>query len=42
MTTSKRFDCFEMPSQPSLDWRKGFLAGIFDAEGSYGRSGSCG
>jgi len=23
------------PSSPSLDWRKGFLAGIFDAEGSY-------
>ena len=22
---------------PSLDWTKGFLAGIFDAEGSYGR-----
>jgi DNA repair photolyase len=26
------------PNSPSLDWRKGFLAGIFDAEGSY----SCG
>jgi DNA repair photolyase len=25
------------PSSPSLDWRKGFLAGIFDAEGSYSR-----
>ncbi|MBV9452159.1 MAG: intein-containing Rv2578c family radical SAM protein [Streptosporangiaceae bacterium] len=23
------------PMIPSLDWRKGFLAGIFDAEGSY-------
>ncbi len=23
------------PPQPTLDWRKGFLAGIFDAEGSY-------
>jgi DNA repair photolyase len=23
------------PASPSLDWRKGFLAGIFDAEGSY-------
>jgi DNA repair photolyase len=23
------------PESPSLDWRKGFLAGIFDAEGSY-------
>jgi DNA repair photolyase len=25
------------PTSPSLDWRKGFLAGIFDAEGSYSR-----
>ena len=25
------------PSDPSLDWSKGFLAGIFDAEGSYSR-----
>ncbi len=24
------------PRSPSSDWRKGFLAGIFDAEGSYG------
>jgi DNA repair photolyase len=24
------------PENPTLDWRKGFLAGIFDAEGSYG------
>jgi DNA repair photolyase len=24
------------PRWPSKDWRKGFLAGIFDAEGSYG------
>jgi len=23
------------PESPSLDWRKGFLAGMFDAEGSY-------
>ena len=23
------------PDNPSADWRKGFLAGIFDAEGSY-------
>ena len=25
----------EWPADPSLDWDKGFLAGIFDAEGSY-------
>jgi DNA repair photolyase len=25
------------PASPSPDWRKGFLAGIFDAEGSYSR-----
>jgi DNA repair photolyase len=25
------------PSDPEPDWLKGFLAGIFDAEGSYGR-----
>ncbi|HTX29339.1 MAG TPA: intein-containing Rv2578c family radical SAM protein [Streptosporangiaceae bacterium] len=25
------------PEHPSLDWRKGFLAGIFDAEGSFSR-----
>src|SRR5215470_11739347 len=25
------------PSTPSTDWQKGFLAGIFDAEGSYSR-----
>src|SRR5439155_19439756 len=25
------------PLSPSDDWRKGFLAGIFDAEGSCGR-----
>jgi len=25
------------PDTPSADWRKGFLAGIFDAEGSYSR-----
>jgi DNA repair photolyase len=27
----------EWPVAPSLDWRKGFLAGIFDAEGSCSR-----
>ena len=26
------------PTSPSLDWQKGFLAGIFDAEGSYSAS----
>jgi DNA repair photolyase len=26
------------PNSPTLDWRKGFLAGIFDAEGSYSGS----
>ncbi len=26
------------PGHPAPDWRKGFLAGIFDAEGSYGGS----
>ncbi|MGH3159425.1 MAG: hypothetical protein ACRDNF_23015 [Streptosporangiaceae bacterium] len=25
----------EWPDAPSLDWRKGFLAGVFDAEGSH-------
>jgi len=25
----------EWPTSPSISWRKGFLAGIFDAEGSY-------
>jgi DNA repair photolyase len=25
------------PSDPSVEWRKGFLAGIFDAEGGYSR-----
>jgi DNA repair photolyase len=25
------------PDDPSVDWHKGFLAGIFDAEGSYSR-----
>jgi DNA repair photolyase len=25
------------PGNPSADWRRGFLAGIFDAEGSYSR-----
>jgi DNA repair photolyase len=27
------------PHDPSIGWRKGFLAGIFDAEGSYHRRG---
>ena len=27
----------DWPDTPSTDWRKGFLAGIFDAEGSYSR-----
>jgi DNA repair photolyase len=27
------------PHEPTPDWRKGFLAGIFDAEGSYNRGG---
>jgi hypothetical protein len=26
------------PTKPSLDWSKGFLAGVFDAEGSYSGS----
>src|SRR5215469_5773098 len=26
------------PTSPSLEWRKGFLAGLFDAEGSYSGS----
>jgi len=25
------------PSDPTMEWRKGFLAGIFDAEGSYSK-----
>jgi DNA repair photolyase len=28
------------PTRPSMSWRKGFLAGIFDAEGSGGGSGA--
>jgi DNA repair photolyase len=28
----------QWPTMPSADWRKGFLAGIFDAEGSYSGS----
>jgi len=28
-------DLIRWPERPGLDWRKGFLAGIFDAEGSY-------
>ncbi len=27
----------EWPTSPSVDWHRGFLAGIFDAEGSYSR-----
>ncbi|MGE5131820.1 MAG: intein-containing Rv2578c family radical SAM protein [Gemmatimonadota bacterium] len=27
----------QWPETPSLDWRKGFLAGMFDAEGCYSR-----
>lgn len=27
--------CIAWPDGPSLSWRRGFLAGIFDAEGSY-------
>ena len=30
-------DVIRFPLNPSKDWRKGFLAGIFDAEGSAGR-----
>jgi hypothetical protein len=26
------------PTEPSLDWSKGFLAGVFDAEGSFSGS----
>jgi DNA repair photolyase len=31
-------DLIEWPRHTSSDWQKGFLAGIFDAEGSYGSS----
>jgi len=30
------WSAIRFPRWPSRDWRKGFLAGIFDAEGSYG------
>jgi DNA repair photolyase len=30
-------DVIAWPSSPSIEWSKGFLAGIFDAEGSYSR-----
>jgi DNA repair photolyase len=30
-------DLVSWPSSPTDDWRKGFLAGVFDAEGSYSR-----
>ena len=30
-------DLIEWPHEPDDSWRKGFLAGLFDAEGSYGR-----
>jgi DNA repair photolyase len=33
---SKVQDLIEWPSSPSASWREGFLAGVFDAEGSYG------
>ncbi|MBV9095031.1 MAG: hypothetical protein JO132_14345, partial [Streptosporangiaceae bacterium] len=33
--TIQRLICW--PENPSPDWRKGFLAGIFDAEGSFSR-----
>ena len=29
-------ELIEWPRRSNVDWRKGFLAGIFDAEGSYG------
>lgn len=31
-------DLIQWPRIPSLDWRKGFLAGVFDAEGSHSGS----
>jgi DNA repair photolyase len=30
-------DVIDWPSRPSLEWSKGFLSGIFDAEGHYSR-----
>jgi DNA repair photolyase len=30
-------ELFEWPDEPGPEWRAGFLAGIFDAEGSYSR-----
>ena len=30
-------DVIAWPRRPSIDWSKGFLAGVFDAEGSYSR-----
>jgi DNA repair photolyase len=33
-------EIIQFPLRPSKDWRKGFLAGIFDAEGSCGREGA--
>lgn len=29
-------ELIDWPGEPSLDWTKGFLAGVFDAEGSFG------
>ncbi|MDX1746235.1 MAG: hypothetical protein R3324_09885, partial [Halobacteriales archaeon] len=32
----RKIECLiEWPARPSISWRRGFLAGIFDAEGSY-------
>jgi DNA repair photolyase len=31
-------DLVHWPAEPTDGWRKGFLAGVFDAEGSYGHS----
>src|SRR5262249_32406306 len=31
-------DLVRWPAQPNDDWRKGFLAGVFDAEGTYSHS----
>jgi DNA repair photolyase len=33
----KIYELIEWPAEPSDEWRRGFLAGIFDAEGSYSR-----
>jgi hypothetical protein len=31
-------DLIRWPAEPTDDWRKGFLAGVFDAEGAYSHS----